>query len=98
MQIVPQNLLTIALHIILRHLPSGLPGPQQSSKRKLGDSEKTLLAQEHGTAGVQNQAGRRRTPKMGSQVKLGMSESQDKEMSELESRVRHKAETLKQVS
>lgn len=43
--------------------------------------------------GAQNQAGRR-TPKMGSQVKLGMSGSQDKEMSELESHVRHKAEPL----
>ena len=47
--------------------------------------------------GAWNQAGRRRTPTIGFQVKLGMSGSQDKEMSELESYVRHKAETLGQV-
>lgn len=50
-QTVPQKLLPLALHTILRHSPSGPPGPPQSGPRKPEDGEKTLLAPGRGAAG-----------------------------------------------
>lgn len=50
MQMSTQKLFTLALHMILRHLPSGPPGPQQSSESKLESSGKTHVAEERGAA------------------------------------------------
>lgn len=78
MQTVPQKLLTLALHTILKHLPSWPPGPPQSGPRKPEDGEKTLWLPGMVPLGAWKPAGRRRTPKIGSQVNLGRSEARTK--------------------